>query len=218
MEINAMANKSNAIVLTDAQKAFVKGASKAASLLVQTQAKGMADIAAVKEAAKKALEVQRTELNLNLKGLKETGFKMSGTMRTNPAKQAIFDGFVSGGQEKNTAANSLSVVVWCFDRGYMVETLEAKAMKSKASYKGLLDGKTIKVERATPSCAPTLIKSMEGAGFALIVMEAVKALGLDMSKVAKADEKAIAAFKLALVKGGYATIDAKNKLKATDKE
>lgn len=208
------------ITLTADQKVLVASASKAASLMVQSESKGKAEIAAVKDAAKKALEVQRTELNLALKGLKESGFKMTGTMKNNPAKQALFDGFVSGGQEKGTAANSLSVVVFCYDKGYQVPNLNPATAKKKTAYVGLLDGKTIKVERDEPSCAALLIKAIEQGGFAEIALGAIKSLGFDTKGITKADAKAIAAFQLALIQNGYATAETKDgvmKLKATDK-
>ena len=71
-----MANKPKAIVLTEAQMGFVDNAVKAITGWLSTETKTAEDVKTLKANAKKAIEAHKVELNLNLKALKMSGFKL----------------------------------------------------------------------------------------------------------------------------------------------
>ena len=105
-----MANKPKAIVLTEAQMGFVDGAVKAITGWLSTETKTAEDVKTLKANAKKAIEAHKVELNLNMKALKLSGFKFTGTAKSNPVIKALHGAFVSAGQAETTAVNSVTAV------------------------------------------------------------------------------------------------------------
>lgn len=207
------------IAFNPEQMAFVTNASKAIVGVLQTEAKAKADLASIKEQAKKAVEHHMVELNLNLKALKMAKVKLfQGTAKSNPALKALLDAFVQGGQAEGTARNSLAVVKACYDgnvgggsrfhNGLEVPEFNLnRVTKTRTKFKGLLDGKDIVIDRDAVSCAPALIKAMGQEGFEAVTRAFIKELGADPRKVT-ADEitvsfqNALTATKLAIIKDG----------------
>jgi hypothetical protein len=210
------------IVFTPDQMAFVTNATKAIVGVLSTEAKAKSDLASIKEQAKKAVAQHLVELNLNLKALKVAKVKLfQGTMRSNPAIEALFNAFVEGGQSKGTAKNSVAVVKACyngdvggphkFPNGLEVPEFSLdRVTKKRKAYKGLLDGKEVLVDRGATSCAPALIKAMEGAGFEGVVRGFIKSLGADPRKFTAEEitvgfQTALTEAKLAVLKDGKVT-------------
>lgn len=205
------------IVLTDAQMGFVNNAVKAISGILTAEKEGKEGIKDLKDATKKAIEAHRVELNLNLKGLKLTKFKFTGTAKTNPARGAILASFKSF-QTEGTAMNSLACVVACYNgdvggpikyhNGLEVPEFNYnRIMKIRKSFKGLLDGKDVEVDRDAVTCANALIKAMGQSGFELVARKFIKGLGADDRRIT-GDEitatfhNALTESKLAIVKDG----------------
>lgn len=209
--------KANAIVLTEAQMGFVQGATKAVSALLSAEAKGKADVKALKESVAKALTAHKTEINLNLKGLKLSGFKWTGNAATNPVAKAFYEAFIASGQVESTARNSVSAVKMSYTgdigastkyhNGLEVRTFELNAIKKGTKFYGLLDGKPVTVDRGDVSCANALIKAMGQEGFEAVARAFIKELGADPRKVTAEEitvsfQNALTATKLAILKDG----------------
>jgi len=204
------------IVLTDAQMGFVTNAVTAISGILSTEKSTVESIKGLKEEAKKAVEAHRVELNLNLKGLKLTKFKFTGTAKTNPAKKMILDGF-KGFQSEGTAMNSLACVVACYNgevggpikyhNGLEVSGFNLARLKTQKVFHGLLDGKKVEIDRDAISCAPALIKAMGQSGFELVARKFIKGLGADDRRITGDEitatfQNALTESKLAIVKDG----------------
>lgn len=203
--------------ITDEQMGFITSASQAITGWLGTEVKGKADVKALKEATTKAITLHRDELNLNLKALKMSKFKFTGTARSNPAIAMIRDAFIKAGQADGTANNSLAVVKACYDgdigashkfpSGLEVRDFNLARVKSGTNYFGLLDGKAIKVDRGDVSCAKSLIKAMEQEGFESVARNFIKSLGADPRKFTSEEIKvgfnhALTEAKLAVTKDG----------------
>lgn len=212
--------KANAIALTEAQMGYVQGATKAVSALLSAEAKGKADVKALKESVAKALTAHKTEINLNLKGLKLSGFKWTGNAVTNPVAKAFYDAFIASGQVESTARNSVSAVKICYTGdigastkyhdGLEVRTFELNAIKKGSKFYGLLDGKPVTVDRGDVSCAKNLLKAMEQERFMGVMQGFLKGLGADIKNISHDEiatvlQKALVEQKIAIVKDGKTT-------------
>jgi hypothetical protein len=204
------------IVLTDAQMGFVTNAVTAISGILSTEKLTVESIKGLKDEAKKAVEAHRVELNLNLKGLKLTKFKFTGTAKTNPAKKMILDGF-KGFQSEGTAMNSLACVVACYNgevggpikyhNGLEVSGFNLARLKTQKVFHGLLDGKKVEIDRDDVTCANALIKAMGQSGFELVARKFIKGLGTDDRRITGDEitatfQNALTESKLAIVKDG----------------
>lgn len=212
-----MASKTKAIVLSEAQMGFVNNAVKAITGWIGTETKAVEDVKTLKADAKKAIEAHKVELNLNLKALKMSGFKFTGTAKSNPVIKALHGAFVSAGQAETTAVNSVTAVKAYytgevkgphkFPNGLEVTQFLPTRVYKQSKFVGLLDGKTVEVDRDAVSCAGSLIKAMEQGSFELVARNFIKGLGVDDRKVT-ADEitgtmrVALETAKLAVVKDG----------------
>ena len=182
-----------------------------------TETKAVEDVKTLKADAKKAIEAHKVELNLNLKALKMSGFKFTGTAKTNPVIKALHGAFVSAGQAETTAVNSVTAVKAYytgevkgphkFPNGLEVTQFLPTRVYKQSKFVGLLDGKTVEVDRDAVSCAGSLIKAMNQEGFELVARNFIKSLGVDARRLT-ADEitatlgTALESAKLAVVKDG----------------
>lgn len=211
---------SKTVTLTEAQMGFLQGATKAVSALLSAETKGKADVKALKDSVAKAIAVHKTEINLNLKGLKMTGYKWTGTVRNNPVARAFYDAFIASGQVESTASNSVSAVKCCytgnvgantvFHDGLEVRTLELNAIKKGTKFYGLLDGKPVTVDRGDVSCAKSILKAMEQERFMGVMEGFLRGLGADTKKISHDEiasvlQKALVDQKIAVVKDGKTT-------------
>ena len=212
-----MTSKTKTIVLSEAQMGFVDGAVKAITGWLSTETKTVEDIKTLKAEAKKAIEAHKVELNLNMKALKMSGFKFTGTAKTNPVIRALNGAFVDAGQAESTAVNSVTAVKMYysgdvgadhkFPNGFEVTQFLPNRVRKQSKFVGLLDGKTVEVDRDAVSCAGSLIKAMEQGSFELVTRYFIKGFGVDERKVT-ADEitgtmrVALETAKLAVVKDG----------------
>ena len=212
-----MTSKTKTIVLSEAQMGFVNNAVKAITGWLSTETKAVEDVKTIKANAKKAIEAHKVELNLNLKALKMSGFKFTGTAKTNPVIRALNGAFVDAGQAESTAVNSVTAVKMYytgdvgadhkFPNGLEVTQFLPNRVRKQSKFVGLLDGKTVEVDRDAVSCAGSLIKAMNQEGFELVARNFIKSLGVDARRLT-ADEitatlgTALESAKLAVVKDG----------------
>ena len=212
-----MANKTKPVSLTQEQLGFVDNAVKAIKVWIGTEAKALEDVKTLKADAKKSVEAHKVELNLNLKALKLSGFKFTGTAKSNPVIKALHGAFVEAGQAETTAVNSVTAVKAYytgdvrgphkFPNGLEVQQFLPARVYKQSKFVGLLDGKTVEVDRDAVTCANSLIKAMNQEGFELVARNFIKSLGVDARKLT-ADEitatlgTALESAKLAVVKDG----------------
>ena len=155
--------KQATVTLSNEQMGFVTSASTAIAGWLNTENKAKSDVKTLKEEAKKAIATHKSELNLAMKGLKLTKFRFTGTAKSNKAIKALYDAFIASGQTPATASNSLLAVKayyngdvgagYKFPNGLEIQGFNATRIKQASSFVGLLDGKTVKVDRDDVSCA-----------------------------------------------------------------
>ena len=194
-----MATKAKAVVLSNDQMGFITATATALTGWIGSEAKGQKD----------------------LKALKVSGFKWVGTARNNPGLKALFDACVASGQSEATARNSLTALKAYylgdvggphkFVNGLEIEDLNPSRMLKRQSFKGLLDGKPVKVDRDDVSCAGAILKAMNQEGFELVMRNYLTVLGADPRKlttddITKAMQDGLVKSKLAFVKDGKLTV------------
>lgn len=211
-----MATKSK-VALTEAQIGFANNIAHAISGILNTEKAQKEGIAKLKEEAKKAIVQHYVELNLNLKDLKLSKFRWTGTAKSNAVIGAIYSAFKTSGQSDATAMNSVSAVKACytgdigadhkFPNGLEVPEFNKNRIVKRKVFKGLLDGKDIAIDRGDISCANALIKAMGQEGFEEVARAFIKELGADPRKITAEEitvsfQSALTSTKRAILKDG----------------